>query len=83
MECNNKFDIGQAYNLVVEGKHLVGRLERIVRMSAPCVSSEDPKDWSYHFNVYSLDPSVSGTYCLKLENIGAEYVINDGDLNAR
>lgn len=66
---DNAFEIGQTYRLTVEGKILVGVLDRIVKMSAPCVPSQDPREWSYHFTVNSADLSIAGSYYLRLNNI--------------
>jgi hypothetical protein len=62
-------EVGKTYKFECEGETLEGTLERVVKMKAPCVPSEDPNDWTLHINVTSEDPRIGGTYCRGIKNL--------------
>jgi hypothetical protein len=55
-------NVGDLVHFFVEGYgDMKGTIDRIVKMSAPCVPSNDPKDWTLHIHVEG-NGRCSGTF---------------------
>lgn len=64
------FEINDLVEFKYNSEILIGYINRIVKMSAPCIPSENPWEWDYHVIVEDSG-KYDGTYCLQVDSIKA------------
>jgi hypothetical protein len=70
---NTQYQVGQQVQITVpDYGTMVGTIDRVVKMSAPCVPTEDPALFTYHVTVPGSHPRMSGTFCLNASRIDHE-----------